>query len=120
MATCARKARLTPQKWSAQSTTSALRESLRNARLAPIVRSLGSRRIQSASSALLAMSAHNSTLLGTSARPGSTASGRSVLSRMRLEHALLEESAQSNAPSGSIVQKALSRPLIAQLAPTKI
>jgi hypothetical protein len=94
MATCARKARPTPPKWSAQSTTSALRESLRNARLALIVRSLGSRRILNASSALLAMSAHNSTLLGTSAQPGSTASGKSVLLLMIVEHALVEESAQ--------------------------
>ena len=78
------------------------------------------RRIQNASNALLAMSAHNSTLLGISARPGSTASGRSVLLQMRLEHALVEESAQLNAPSDSIVQRALSRLLIAQLEPIKI
>jgi len=91
-----------------------------NARLAPTVRSLGLRPIQNASSALLAMYARNSTLLGTSARPGSTASAKSVLSRMVVEHALMEESAQLNAPSDSIAQKVLSRPLIAQLELTKI
>jgi hypothetical protein len=120
MATCARKAQHMLPKWSAQSTISALPELLSNARLALTVRSLGLPPIQSASSAHLAMCARNSTLLDTSARPGYTALGRSVLSQMVVEHALMEESAQLNAPLDSIVRKALSRLLIAQLELTKI
>ena len=39
---------------------------------------------------------------------------------MLVEHALMKDLAQSNAPSESIVQKAHSHPSVAQLAPTKI
>jgi hypothetical protein len=39
---------------------------------------------------------------------------------MLMEHALMEDSVQLNAPLDSIVQKALSHPLIVQLEPTKI